>query len=398
MTRQWVLVGLVFAAAACDAPPAEAPVTAVRDSAGIQIVENGPVEDLPFTRIGPEPVWRVGWSDDGPLLERLSSGALLDDGAVIADGQGALLYVIDGEGAAQTVGRRGEGPGEFQSPISVVATADGHLAVWDDALARVTRVSVDGELIDTRPFAPGRFDMGRPAGMIGDAHLGWIPSSLVMRPGDGESFWHESPLVVTDLASLTPDTAGVVPFVRLEMEGDRPNSNPFLSFGSGDVRLGGFVWATNDRTEVRWLAADGSTERIARWGQDAVRVDDALWAEYEASVRANSSSDDDPESAQRITERLRNQREDAPDQLPFFRWVVATPQGTTWLSEYTMSAEFPRRYLVVSADGHARRWIEFERPVRILDLTEDRALGIEEDAWGVQAAVVFAIDPDPASN
>lgn len=209
--------------------------------------------------------------------------------------------------------------------------------------------------------------------------------------GEGEESWIDGPLLVSGPDGSTRDTILEVPYVRLELEDGLPSADPFTRFGSGGVHEGGFVWATNDRSEIRWIDANGVTTQIARWDQAAVEVDDELWWRYEASTPERRGSDPDEPTSEQIAERFRDQRAAAPDELPYFRFVEVAASGETWLSEYTFGGGFPRRFLVVSPEGRTEHWLEFENPIRVLDVAEGRVLGIETDALDVQAVVVYSL-------
>lgn len=58
-------------------------------------------------------------------------------------GSSTLVHVLDGQGRlVGLVGRRGQGPGEFQSPAAVVPVGDS-MVVFDVANARATMVGLD---------------------------------------------------------------------------------------------------------------------------------------------------------------------------------------------------------------------------------------------------------------
>ncbi len=76
-------------------------------------------------------VWRQGGDDDGLLLGRVGVVMSMPGGEVYAlDSQLAQVLVLDRQGRhVRTLGREGEGPGEFRQPTGLVWTADGLLGV-----------------------------------------------------------------------------------------------------------------------------------------------------------------------------------------------------------------------------------------------------------------------------
>jgi hypothetical protein len=382
---------VVFALTACDGSQSVPDVVQERDSAGIRIVEHPQLDSFPTSRVPQEPILRVGWSEDGPAFERLSGGAILGDGAVVVDGRGARAYFLAAGGEVNEVGRRGDGPGEFQSPSSVILGPDSEVFVWDLGTGRLSTFSRTGDFLasDLVQLA-GAAGLG-PTQLIGDSTLAWVPQSITLRADGGESTWLEGPLMLSDRRGSSADTVAHVPFVKLELEDGRPNSNPFVFFGGGGAFRGGFVWARNDQTEATWFDPSGDVRLVARWATRPTRVDDETWGRFEADLRARNDAAGSPLDSPAIEQRLRNLRADASETLPFFRFANVAEDGTLWLSEYTFSGDFASRFLRVAPDGRVQGWLEFPRPIRVLAIAGDRVLGIEENEWDVQSAVIYSI-------
>ena len=118
---RFALLVLVRWASACGDPAADRPAAYanVRDSAGIQIVENGPLASVDTLGIVVDSAARVriGLVDgDAPyVFSRIVGATRLEDGRVaIADQRAAEVRFFDGEGRfLSAVGGRGSGPGEY---------------------------------------------------------------------------------------------------------------------------------------------------------------------------------------------------------------------------------------------------------------------------------------------
>lgn len=175
-------VALAVAAAACDRPAEEglagdgAPFT-VDDSAGIEIVENHAPEYPPgqFWTIDPEPEIVLGGSGTGgggrpPGAEAPPGGAAAEDAAQLIwevigiarlqDGRVAVLsqgndqlYLFEPSGElSSTIGRRGEGPGEFTQPEALHYLAPDTLVLWDHWYTATSYFDTGGELLQERRF------------------------------------------------------------------------------------------------------------------------------------------------------------------------------------------------------------------------------------------------------
>ncbi|WP_419161126.1 hypothetical protein [Candidatus Palauibacter sp.] len=110
-----------------------------------------PVSDLP--RATATHVVTVGGLDDdtGVPLESVQAGLLLDSGqfAVLSGWKQLLIYGPDGR-QTKVFGGEGEGPGEFQQATRMGLRADGNIWVWDLLLQRLSELSPNGELLDSR--------------------------------------------------------------------------------------------------------------------------------------------------------------------------------------------------------------------------------------------------------
>ena len=92
--------------------------------------------------------WTLGTED--LLLGRVGSIHVDEDGNVyVLDRQLALVHVIASDGAwLRSVGREGEGPGEFREPNDMFLTHDGHVAVVQQAPSKVALIARDGTALD----------------------------------------------------------------------------------------------------------------------------------------------------------------------------------------------------------------------------------------------------------
>lgn len=113
-------------------------------------------------------------------LGRLSGALFLDDWRMlIADGMNAELHLVDlRTRQVVTIGRRGEGPGEFRLLTDVKRTIDG-FAVWDLMSARITRFALTGDVLDTWSYNPAWFNRpnATPVALLSD-------DAIIFRDGE----------------------------------------------------------------------------------------------------------------------------------------------------------------------------------------------------------------------
>lgn len=151
-----VMAACVLAGCRADAGSAR---VAVEDSSGVRIVRSSSATWGPEQQwhVASEPLLRIGTEQGDSLytFDGVRGVDLLEDGHIaVLDGGSAQLRVYDGVGRlVWSVGRRGQGPGEFEQPVYLGRTADGRFAIWDRRIARLTMIARDGSVMDTRSFA-----------------------------------------------------------------------------------------------------------------------------------------------------------------------------------------------------------------------------------------------------
>ena len=138
---------LVTCLVGCAPQPVEHPISTVRDSAGIRIVENAPpAVSNEVWSVDTVPVLRIGQVNGMPehQLYRVGPLARLSDGTVVVALVSELrFYAADGTWM-QTVGRQGGGPGEYEEIGMLRRLRGDSLLVWDGGQRRVTVLGPDG--------------------------------------------------------------------------------------------------------------------------------------------------------------------------------------------------------------------------------------------------------------
>lgn len=92
-------------------------------------------------------VWRLGGDDDEDVLLGMVTGGVLgpDGNVYLVDRQMAQVLVVAPDGSlVRTLGRQGDGPGEFNNPHGLFFLPDGRLAVVQGFPSRVTTLKPDG--------------------------------------------------------------------------------------------------------------------------------------------------------------------------------------------------------------------------------------------------------------
>ncbi|MEX2530571.1 MAG: 6-bladed beta-propeller [Gemmatimonadota bacterium] len=175
-------------------------------------------------------------------IGRVEDVTVWDDRIAVVDGLGRNVKVFDPDGSlAITLGRVGDGPGEFRFPIAAAVDDRERLAVLDMAQGRVSFFTTEGDLDDSFAFV-GAFT-GRMEALDGGRRL------LV------------TTLILSDDQTPLPHVGHVFDLVgnRLAWFGVRPEpvtpfEGPFL----------GTVMTTVDDTLAAWTTVGRHTLRLQR--------------------------------------------------------------------------------------------------------------------------------------
>lgn len=236
---------------------------------------------------------------DGPLWQ--PGGVLVVGGTLwVLDTGNDRIVVVQAGGPARSIGREGSGPGEFRWPVVLEHTPDGHVAVWDRSLRRVTIFDRTGEVVESRLFdvtEPGLDPwvvLPTAAGYLAlfntsmnalnpPAPRGEAPGALlrVGRDGARERLSTFPPYGVATVRLVRGDTTR---FVWVSAFSDAP---AFLDFTPA---CGGVYLASTGGRSVRWEIFDPAGERLTTFRDDSmagVPVQRREWEAYLASLGRN---------------------------------------------------------------------------------------------------------------
>jgi len=134
--------GLVLLA--CQTPSASDPETVQLEPAGYRVFAPGAL----LGSFPPDPLDMAAET----MVESAFGLAVSDSAVFVLDALGDAVFHLDLDGTlAATIGRSGEGPGEFSSPITIEVDGDGNVWVADPQLSRLSKFRLDGTLIAAVP-------------------------------------------------------------------------------------------------------------------------------------------------------------------------------------------------------------------------------------------------------
>ena len=339
----------------------------------------------------------VTFSDISGIL-RLPNGSI-----VIANRYSPpTLHFFTSTGARlRSVGRAGEGPGEFKS-ISWIQLVGDTLVVYDPSLARISRFSFGGDFLSSRQLPAGRFGSSGPlwlTGLLEDGSGLAQPQFSFPAGGRGSGRSHLY-LSRVDLTTGQPTQLLQVPGAEY---GPRPQTSHSMGvvFGkSTAVELinNRIFVATGDSLSVVEYDPQGREIRafIAPYKQRTVAKAD-IDAEYERIIGTISAGD--REMARR---EVRQIRKDAPTSSRFPAtgdYGYGTPgpsihvdsEGRLWLLEYLAPRDTTAYWAVFKRSGTYLGRVAVPATFWIHDVQSDVAYGVQANSDGVESVRSYRV-------
>lgn len=398
---------------ACSDAPRPATTSAV-DSAGIRIVSNPPgsIEAVESWSLSEAPVVAFGGgaSPDVPLAEVVAVVPLDRGRVAVGMNQQPQVLVVESDGTlAATLGREGEGPGEFSRVASVVRLGADSLAVWDPDHRRISVFTEYGDYVrdvDLSTLAPWSPVMAGNVTVVGAFTylLPSAPRALVLfgvglfGPGMGLRRVEVPSYRITadgeELASFGPfpgeetymtDQTGLVPF-------------PFGADTHGVTVGDALVVGTAEAPELRHYGPDGTLERIVRWPDHDRTVGGPIFTRWNDFVDDWLSSM--PSGDRR---RYRETIEHVPqaERFPAYGAIVASEDGQVWVGEYAgrltliatpLNVRVPaRRWLVFGTDGALAATVRTPEGFQPYAIREQLVWGVYKDELDVESVQAFVI-------
>lgn len=370
------------------------PAHAVRDSAGVEIVEDvrpAWAGGEGWT-VGAEPLLRIGVVEgERPYqLSGVTGAARLSDGTVVvADAGSSEVRLFDADGRfATSVGGPGGGPGEFRR-LSALGHGRGD-TVWayDFSLRRITRIGPSGTVA-------GMTSLGSEPAMLGA--LGALPDgSFVLKQlwAAGRTAeaatggFRRDPVAFVrfDRAGALRDTVGLFPGRELVVtfeDGRGVMSTPLFARNAvGAVRDGRVVVGSQDRWELEEHDPGGGLlRRIRLRGPDL-----SVGPEDVERVIAGRVEAAPPERRPGLRRRLESSP--VPGTRPAYGGLLADAAGNLWVSEWEPYPRIPRRWTVIDPRGRWLGPVTMPPAFHPLDIGGDWILGMERDSLDVERVVL----------
>lgn len=362
----------------------------MRDSVGVEIVTShrgiwGPGEGW---TVASSPSLVIGQMEGDPAYE-LSSvrGALrLPDGrVVVAEYRTSEIRFYGPEGAhLRSVGRAGEGPGEFSSLFGIFTRSD-TLFAHDFRQSRLTMFDLQGEYL-------GDVTLERSTGLPLEVHPlpGGYLGVLQGFPEDlpEEFTYSRRPLTYSmfdgngRLLRVIGELSGQEILFRGSVAGDMVNittTTPLIAHSAYQAVVGGVLVAgMTDWFELRIYDADGGLRRLIR----APNRDRPVSGEEWDQVVAEALAEAEDAEGRRGRRQLADLRP-APQVRPAYGRFVPDSEGYVWIAPYRPAADRPVPWTVVDPEGSVLGDVDLPAGFTPMDIGPGHVLGIVRDDLGI---------------
>ena len=391
----------LLTATACTQRQPATPTFSTRDSAGIVIAEN--TGDLPEDggewSLSPEPVLEIGdlEGEDPYLFQRIWGACRLSDGRIaVMDSPAAELRVFSPIGEhLRTFGRKGEGPGEFNSPVLMGVLPGDTLVVVDRRLRRISQFHPEAGFLQDAAAGPEIPGFLLTDGMFSDGtvliHRTVSNDDLIngyhrlklryRRVGvDGSLAVEFGEFVGDELVQATQSDGKAV----ITAIGNAP-------FGKEAVVAVGqqhFFYGSQDSYEIQGWNRDGGLERIIRRRAEFLPVTDDQVADRLAEELEHLNDDGND-----LSQQYRRQFEATPipDFHPAHGEIYADLLGYLWTEETRPSDQEPRMVSVFDPEGRLVAALPLPDGLRVMEIGADYVLGSYSDELGVQYLRMYSL-------
>ncbi|NNF38383.1 MAG: 6-bladed beta-propeller [Gemmatimonadetes bacterium] len=310
------------------------------------------------------------------------AGTRLDDGRIaVIDRQARSVSVFSEDGVLlQTLGREGEGPGEFLDPITIVSRGN-TLTVRDWRQPRLTTFDLETDETTTLPLE----GIINPTAHLGDLPDGWVLGSEAIEP-EGVGGLMNTRLHVLEFNTAGAITDTITSFVSrvrgwvdesTRLTGS-PTFGPRGSFAARDARV---YWTHGDSAVVRKFE-DGAVRPI-QWEWPVRRVS-------EGDVEAYRDQWIAAQPRGETTIRQTIEAMPVAETFPVVANLVADVADGVWAEIYAMPGDTLETWLHLTEEG-VRCRVDLPRSFTMLEAAGDWILGSFTDDLGVQTVQLWEL-------
>lgn len=351
-------VAVVLFLSACAQPAAFDSIaidSVAIDSSGVRIVTVDPTKSDATCRISEEPVLIIGEDeeDENQFFSRVRGMGRLSDGSVVAaDHTAAEVRIYDNTGKhLRSMGRHGEGPGEFLNPYILWVTAGDTLWVGNFRPWSYNVFTAEGQFVRRVTLEPLYLNPSGAGGVLDNGYTVNERTEWGTRQEEDFSFKDTMIVELHDPSGALVSSLARIPNVNWGTVREETNFwlyPLFSSFAEVDARGSTIVLAHGSKAEVRVLDDELNLRTIIRWlepDREVTSTDVRAWREDYMERRAQSSPDWRPSEDARLS-----RERPVADLFPVMSSVIVGRDGRIWINSYDRPRE-ERGWLAFGSGG-----------------------------------------------
>ncbi|HET7583686.1 MAG TPA: 6-bladed beta-propeller [Gemmatimonadaceae bacterium] len=391
------LVAVSFGCAGCADDSGAGGTAVVRDSAGVEIVENHApawTKERAWTVV-PRPSFDVGGdpNDTTQQFSDVTAATRLSDGRiVVADAEVNALRIFgaDGRFIAQA-GRHGGGPGEFNNIGTLVRRPGDTLLVWDRSSRRLSRFDPSGRFVSAVTASAQIGSFPTLFGVFGDGSLAVLANGPFSFDNTGLVRARATVIRLHPDGSLADTLAGILAdelVVNATRNGNNVSMTMFMptlfhkTFGR--VAGGSLFVGDNARYEIARYDTAGAVTRLIRRDEQAVPFTDDIMV-----ALGNASANADADVRRQVEERMRNTPH--PDSVGYFLNLLAVDDGALWVREMPLPGDTIPVWSVFDTAGRYQGTITMPPRFDLLEIGSDYVLGTWKDDLDVEHVRMYPL-------
>jgi hypothetical protein len=239
----------------------------VKTEDGITVVENPkePMYEQPILTLNED--LRIGEQENRPeyLFYRINSIAVDREGNIYVTDEGEKhIKVFNREGDyLRTIGRPGQGPGEFGRPSEIFITAENELRIIDPSRRQVHSYSTDGRYLESK-----NFETVYPLGIARDSKGNFYVLNVCREQGSMAGGF--------ELLKLNPDLEIVSTLIQVPISAEAKSEEfepiPEFAIGHDDCLVLGFTY----NYTFKILSPEGEIMRLIEKKYDLIPIPDEV--------------------------------------------------------------------------------------------------------------------------
>ena len=388
------------ALAACDDHGVRGDGIAVRDSAGVQIVTIQPPDpSVPRWTAASPPTVTIGAADGSvdELLHNVYAALRTSDGSYVVANAGSFeLRRFDAEGSyRRSIGREGDGPGEFRFPRYLASLPGDSVLAFDRSNQRISLFDPEGGFVTSWSARVA----GAPP--IQNA-VGVAVGGVVLRGFIGDDPDTPGRYIAPEVLGVfdrignayrTIDTIGGPEAAQVDRDGRLRAAMVPFALKSDVAAAGDLVFALDTEAEGSLNIYDhsGALVRILRFASERLAISPAMVSDWiESFFDVNDFQFEQVEEAWRAG----FEQVEVPDRIPLFRSLVATDVGAVCAERYGPLESTPPVYWCFTPEGHWTRIVAIPAGLKRTGFPHqdpqvrigmDYVLGVWKDELGVES-------------